>query len=199
MTRRAGPRVVLALAIALGGCGDDGDATPPASEVAAPDEPAPVPPPEEPPEGWVRFEERGLSFLHPAGSEVAVESAGGVVSAAVEGEDGSRFIVLSSPDVVSPEEAMAVQRSNVATAAVQSGARIVEDDQAPSRDVAGRRREGRRFVFETPRGPELADLYSFGLADRTVTVVLSYPDAVVGHEEALDRMASSLRVAPGED
>lgn len=192
-------RAACLLALLLAGCGDDDRASAhpaPAEQTERPsteDEPR-----EQPPEGFERFEGDSISFLHPASMEVSTESEAGVASAKAEG-DGMRFIVLSSPDVVSAEEATALQRRNVAAEAVQRGGRIVEDNQAPSRTVAGAEREGRRFVFDTRDGIEHADIYSFGLGDRTVTVILSYPDEMVGHEDDLDRMASSLRVGePGE-
>ncbi len=187
VTRRG---IFLALLVLVGGCGDDG------AETAAPrpaTRAAPAAPPT--PEGFARFEDHGIGFDHPAGMEVETEVEGAVASAAATRADGLRFIVFTSPDVVSPEEAMALQRNNVAVAAVQRGERIVEDNQSPSRTLAGAEREGRRFVFETPDGPMHAELFAFVAGEQTVTVVMQFPDELAGREALLDRFGRSLRVA----
>jgi hypothetical protein len=181
------------------GC-QESEPTEPIVETPGPSESDPEPEPEHepeelppPPEG-PRHEAGGISYVELEGGEYEDETTQGIASSRVTLPSGVIFSVISSPDIVPPDQAQAMQLENARTGAGQRG-EIIADEDAPSRPFVIGEPRGRRLIYRTRSGGIVhTEVFTFALGRRTVTVFIELTDPPDRHTEVVETLTRSLRV-----
>jgi hypothetical protein len=142
-----------------------------------------------------RVDAYGISFARLEEVEEHTELESGIASARTVAPSGLVFSVISSPSIVPAEEAREIQLANARAAAASRG-RIVDDGgDAPTRELAGAPREGKRVVYVNPMGGTWhTEVFAWSADDRTVNVIIELPDPPDAHEDVLRTLGRSLRV-----
>ena len=182
------------LSLGGSGCGEDeSDQGAPRDVPAAESTPAPLAPSGDPaPEP--RHEANGISFRDLTSATYEDELSDGIAASRATYPGGIAFAVISSPPVVSADQALAVQMANARRAAASRG-QIIEDADAPGRPFSTGELEGRRVIYRTAGGVMHTEVFAFEGDGRTVTVFIEVPDPPDQFREILDALTASVRVA----
>jgi hypothetical protein len=155
-----------------------------------PEEPEALPPPAEGP----RHEAGGISYTDLVGGEYEDQMTQGIASSRVTLPSGVIFSVISSPDIVPPDQAHEMQLQNARTGAGQRG-EVIADADAPSRPFVIGEPPGRRLIYRTRNGGIVhTEVFTFAMGRRTVTVFIELTDPPDRHTEVVETLTRSLRV-----
>ncbi len=147
----------------------------------------------DPPQG-PRHASGGISYAELVGGEYEETVTQGIASSRVTLPSGVVFTVISSPDVVPPEEAQRLQLVNAREGAGQRG-EIIADADAPARPFVIGEPPGRRIIYRTRNGAIVhTEVFTFALNRRTVTVFIELTDPPDQHTEVVETLTRSLRV-----